>query len=99
MQVVLNKVFVIRKKHTSSPVYASLFPTGAAVLVAYGVIPTLQPEGASFARVYAVYGGIFVVMSYGWGWTVDGDRPDRGDWVGAGIALTGVAVAWFWPRS
>lgn len=26
-----------------------------------GVIPTLQPPGSSFARVYAVYGGVFVV--------------------------------------
>ncbi len=38
---------------------------GALVLAAYGFIPTLQPEGASFARVYAVYGGIFIIMSYG----------------------------------
>ncbi|GIL80315.1 hypothetical protein Vretimale_12060 [Volvox reticuliferus] len=74
------------------------FVGGALVLVAYGVIPTLQPEGASFARVYAVYGGIFIIMSYCWGWVVDGDRPDKGDWVGSAIALTGVAVAWFWPR-
>ncbi|PNH03217.1 hypothetical protein TSOC_010722 [Tetrabaena socialis] len=74
------------------------FVGGSAVLVSYGVIPTLQPEGASFARVYAVYGGIFIGMSYGWGWAVDGDRPDRGDWVGAAIALAGVSVAWFWPR-
>ncbi|KAG2425485.1 hypothetical protein HXX76_013694 [Chlamydomonas incerta] len=71
---------------------------GAAVLVAYGAIPTLQPEGASFSRVYAVYGGVFIAMSYGWGWAVDGDRPDTGDWVGAAIALAGVCLAWFWPR-
>lgn len=38
---------------------------GALVLAAYGFIPTLQPEGASFARVYAVYGGVFIIMSYG----------------------------------
>ncbi len=35
----------------------------------------------------------------GWGWAVDGDRPDTGDWSGAAIALAGVAVAWFWPRA
>lgn len=71
---------------------------GALVLVAYGVIPTLQPEGATFSRVYAVYGGIFIVMAYGWGWVVDGDKPDTGDFVGAAVALAGVTVAWFWPR-
>ena len=37
---------------------------GAAVLVLYGVIPTLQP--ASFGRVYVAYGGVFVVLSILW---------------------------------
>mmetsp|Transcript_8637 Transcript_8637/g.14864 ORF Transcript_8637/g.14864 Transcript_8637/m.14864 type:complete len:174 (-) Transcript_8637:1167-1688(-) len=74
------------------------FPIGAVLLVAYGVVPTLQPEGSSFSRVYAVYGGVFVVLSYGWGWVVDGDKPDTGDFVGGSIALAGVAIAWFWPR-
>lgn len=69
------------------------------MLVGYGFIPTLQPDGATFSRVYAVYGGMFVVMSYGWGWAVDGDWPDLGDFVGAGIAITGTMLAWFWPRS
>jgi small multidrug resistance family-3 protein len=72
--------------------------TGFVVLAAYGLIPTLQPEGASFARVYAVYGGVFVVMSYGWGWAVDGNRPDIGDCIGAAIVFGGVALCWFWPR-
>ena len=34
---------------------------GGILLVIYGVIPTLQQ--APFARVYAAYGGIFVVLS------------------------------------
>jgi len=34
---------------------------GGLSLVLYGIIPTLQP--ASFGRVYAAYGGIFVVLS------------------------------------
>jgi drug/metabolite transporter superfamily protein YnfA len=68
------------------------------VLALYGFVPTLQPPGAAFARVYAVYGGIFIVLSYLWGWALDGDRPDVGDCVGAAIAIAGVAVAWFWPR-
>jgi small multidrug resistance family-3 protein len=69
-----------------------------AVLCCYGLIPTLQPQEASFARVYAVYGGIFILLSYGWGFFIDGDRPDLGDWVGAGLATAGVLAAWFWPR-
>jgi small multidrug resistance family-3 protein len=39
---------------------------GAVVVVLYGVIPTLQ--SASFGRVYAAYGGVFVVLSILWGW-------------------------------
>jgi small multidrug resistance family-3 protein len=38
---------------------------GAAILVLYGIIPTFQP--ASFGRVYAAYGGIFIVLSILWG--------------------------------
>ena len=64
----------------------------------YGLVPTLQPKEATFARVYAVYGGVFIVLSYAWGWAVDGDRPDRGDIIGGSIALAGVALAWFWRR-
>ena len=71
---------------------------GSAVLISYGFIPSLQPSEATFARVYAVYGGVFIVLSYGWGWAMDGQRPDVGDCVGASIALVGVLLAWFWPR-
>lgn len=37
---------------------------GGVILILYGVIPTLQP--ASFGRVYAAYGGVFVVLSILW---------------------------------
>ena len=56
-----------------------------------------QPSD-SFGRVYAVYGGIFIFLAYLWGWGVDGQRPDRGDWIGSSIALAGVMIALFWPR-
>lgn len=50
------------------------------------------------SRVYAVYGGFFIVMSYLWAWALEGERPDVGDAVGAAIAVGGVLVALFWPR-
>lgn len=71
--------------------------TGAAVLVGYGVIPTLQ-RSASFGRIYAAYGGVFVVASLLWGWAVDGPRPDRYDGIGAAVVLVGVGVIYFAPR-
>ena len=70
---------------------------GAAVLILYGVIPTLQP--ANFGRVYAAYGGIFVVLSLLWGWQVDKISPDKFDLLGGSMALVGVFVIMYWPRT
>ena len=70
---------------------------GAVVLIVYGVIPTLQ-RGIDFGRVYAAYGGVFVVLSLLWGWGVDGKQPDRYDWIGAAIVSAGVALRVFVPR-
>ena len=69
---------------------------GAVFLVLYGIIPTLQQE-AAFGRVYAAYGGIFIILSLLWGRLVDGWRPDRYDLSGALIALIGVAII-MWGR-
>lgn len=69
---------------------------GGLLLFLYGVIPTLQP--AHFGRVYAAYGGVFVVLSLLWGWWVDGHRPDVPEVVGGTLCIVGVAVIMYWPR-
>lgn len=69
---------------------------GAVILVLYGIVPTLQP--ANFGRVYAAYGGIFVVLSILWGWQIDKVNPDRFDLIGGLIALVGILVIMYWPR-
>jgi small multidrug resistance family-3 protein len=69
---------------------------GGLLLFLYGTLPTLQP--AHFGRVYAAYGGVFVVLSLAWGWWVDGHRPDRPDLIGAAFCVLGVAVIMYWPR-
>jgi small multidrug resistance family-3 protein len=69
---------------------------GAALLVLYGVIPTLQP--ANFGRTYAAYGGVFILLSLLWGWRVDKVTPDRYDLLGALIALIGVLLIMYAPR-
>lgn len=71
---------------------------GGLVLVGYGLIATLQKE-SEFGRVYAAYGGIFIVLSLAWGVVFDGWRPDRWDLVGASVALAGMAIMMFAPRS
>ena len=69
---------------------------GALVLVLYGIIPTFQP--AHFGRVYATYGGFFIVLSLLWGWVVDGNSPDSFDLIGGAVTLLGVAIIMYWPR-
>ena len=64
---------------------------GAILLILYGIIPTWQPE-THFGRVYAAYGGVFVILSLLWGWCIDGWLPDRYDLVGASVVLIGVAI-------
>jgi len=50
---------------------------GGLSLVAYGFIPTAQPP-PTFGRLYAVYGGFFIILSFLWGWIFDKERPDKG---------------------
>jgi small multidrug resistance family-3 protein len=70
---------------------------GGVVLMLYGVVPTLQP--ATFGRVYAAYGAVFIALSLLWAWRVDGVRPDVADMVGAVLAVCGAAVIMYWPRA
>jgi len=71
---------------------------GATALTVYGFVATLQPD-ASFGRILAAYGGVFVAGSLAWGAVVDGFRPDRFDLIGAGIRLFGVVVIMYAPRA
>ncbi|TYS68285.1 YnfA family protein [Sutcliffiella horikoshii] len=71
---------------------------GGIALALYGVLATFQ-SFPSFGRVYAAYGGVFIILSVLWGWGVDRKTPDFFDWIGAGICLVGVSVMLFAPRS
>lgn len=70
---------------------------GVVVLTIYAILPTLQT--ANFGRVYAAYGGVFIVLSILWGWGVDRVTPDKYDLLGGWIALLGVLVIMYAPRS
>ena len=79
----------------AKPVWYGL--VGGLILVLYGIIPTLQ-KFPSFGRVYAAYGGFFIILSVLWGWGIDRKPPDIYDWIGALICLIGVSVMLWAPR-
>ena len=70
---------------------------GGFILAFYGVVATWQVS--SFARVYATYGGVFIVMSLAWAMAVDDYTPDKYDIIGALIALLGVCIIYYAPRA
>ena len=69
---------------------------GGVVLFIYGMIPTLQP--ANFGRVYAAYGGIFIVFSILWGVWIDKKKPDRYEIIGSFIVIVGAVIIYYAPR-
>jgi small multidrug resistance family-3 protein len=69
---------------------------GGLVLFLYGVVPTFQPS--YFHRIYAAYGGIFIVMAVFWGWIVQRIVPDWFDVLGSAIVLAGIAIIFYMPR-
>lgn len=77
------------------PMYIGVL--GGIVLAVYGVVMTWQAF-PTFGRIYAAYGGVFIVMSVLWGWVVDGQKPDGYDWLGSAICLIGAAIILFAPR-
>ena len=81
----------IREKKT-----IALALLGGIILFVYGIIPTLQPS--HFGRVYAAYGGIFIISSIIWGMVVDRKRPDRNEIIGSFVAIIGAIIIFYTPR-
>lgn len=69
----------------------------ALSLAAFAWLLSLHLTAAG--RVYAAYGGVYIVMAILWLWAVDGIRPTMWDVVGSGIALVGMAIIMLAPRS
>lgn len=51
---------------------------------------TLHPAAAG--RIYAAYGGVYVVIALFWSWRVDGVPLTAGDLVGGAITLLGMGI-------
>lgn len=78
------------------PVYFGI--AGGLIIALYGIIATFQ-NFPSFGRVYAAYGGVFIVLSVLWGWGVDKKTPDLYDWIGACVCIIGASIILFAPRN
>lgn len=68
----------------------------ALILFTYAIIHTFQP--ADFGRVYASYGGIFIIVSIFCGYWIDKKKPDRFEIIGSIIVLVGVTIMFYFPR-
>ena len=69
----------------------------ALSLAVFAWLLSLHPAAAG--RVYAAYGGVYIFMAILWLWAVDGIRPTTWDLVGSGVAILGMAIIMFAPRS
>jgi small multidrug resistance family-3 protein len=69
---------------------AWLLLPAALSLAVFAWLLTLHPSAAG--RTYAAYGGMYIAVALVWLWQVDGIAPTRWDLIGAGVALTGMAI-------
>ena len=69
---------------------------GGIILFTYGIIPTFQPS--DFGRVYAAYGGFFIISSILWGMIIDKKKPDKYEIVGSIVAVMGAVIIFYVPR-
>ncbi|MGH1427362.1 MAG: YnfA family protein [Arenicella sp.] len=58
---------------------------------------SLHPTASG--RVYAAYGGVYIFMAILWLYAVDGVKPTVWDILGSSVALVGMAIIIFAPRS
>ena len=76
---------------------AWLLVPAAASLALFAWLLSLHPTASG--RVYAAYGGVYIFVAILWLWSVDGVRPTVWDFVGSLVALAGMAIIMFAPRS
>ncbi|HXT84306.1 MAG TPA: hypothetical protein VN704_08250, partial [Verrucomicrobiae bacterium] len=49
-------------------------------------------------RVYAAYGGIFILSSIVWGALIDKKKPDKYEIVGSLVVILGAVIIYYSPR-
>lgn len=69
----------------------------AISLALFAWLLSLHPAAAG--RVYAAYGGVYICVALLWLWGVDGVKLTMWDLVGGAVALLGMAIIIFAPKS
>lgn len=64
----------------------------ALIVFAYALT---RVDANNAGRVYAAYGGIYILSSLFWLWLAEGVKPDKWDLLGVGISLVGTMVILF----
>jgi len=71
---------------------------GILALIAFALVLT-RVEADFAGRAYAAYGGVYIITSLFWLWSVENTPPDRWDLLGASLCLAGAATILFVPRN
>lgn len=74
-----------------------LLVPAAFSLAIFAWLLSLHPTAAG--RIYAAYGGVYIGVAILWLWLVEDIRPTGWDMLGAAVAMLGMAIIMFSPRS
>lgn len=74
-----------------------LLPALVSLALFAGLLALIEAPAAG--RIFAAYGGVYVIASLIWMWSVEGLRPDRFDLVGSCLILAGALVVLAAPRA
>jgi small multidrug resistance family-3 protein len=69
---------------------AWLLAPAALSLGLFAWLLSLHPTASG--RVYAAYGGVYILVAVMWLWAVDGVRPTTADLLGVVVSLAGMAI-------
>lgn len=70
---------------------------GILALIIFAFVLT-KVDASNAGRVYAAYGGIYILSSLVWLWLAEGVKPDLWDLLGVTISLIGTVVILFGPH-
>lgn len=74
-----------------------LLPALVSLALFAGLLAFIEAPAAG--RIFAAYGGVYVIASLIWMWSVEGLRPDRFDLLGSCLILAGALVVLAAPRA